>query len=113
MATHETGEYAVDDMDATSLHTHHEGDEDGHSDGDVIETGRTAHVPSTSDRADADEAEIAQPRDEEAAVGGGAEKKKKKYELQDQTNLLPVKQVIVIFCGLNCALFCSLLEQTM
>jgi len=39
--------------------------------------------------------------------------KKDKYALQDQTNLLPVRQVIVIFMGLNCALFCSLLDQTM
>ncbi|KAJ4389868.1 hypothetical protein N0V93_007340 [Gnomoniopsis smithogilvyi] len=36
-----------------------------------------------------------------------------KHHLQDQTNLLPFKQVIVIFMGLSCALFCSLLDQTL
>lgn len=30
-----------------------------------------------------------------------------KHHLQDQTNLLPFKQVIVIFMGLSCALFCK------
>lgn len=63
--------------------------------------------------------EKVRPVDEEAAVGGEGsptpdeEAKAKKYALQDQTNLLPAKQVIMIFCGLNCALFCSLLDQTM
>jgi hypothetical protein len=33
--------------------------------------------------------------------------------LQDQTNLLPAKQIIVVFLGLSCALFVSLLDQTM
>ncbi|KAH8084733.1 efflux pump antibiotic resistance protein [Filobasidium floriforme] len=32
--------------------------------------------------------------------------------LQDQTNLLPAKQIIVVFLGLSCALFVSLLDQT-
>lgn len=115
MATHETGEYAVDDMDATSLHTHHEHD-DEHDHDHLHDEARNRdgrHVPGSA-------AEMAERRrpDEEAALGGegdsgGEAKKKNKYELQDQTNLLPVKQVIVIFCGLNCALFCSLLEQTM
>jgi hypothetical protein len=34
-------------------------------------------------------------------------------QLQDQTNLLPVRQVIFVFLGLSCALFVSLLDQTM
>lgn len=34
-------------------------------------------------------------------------------ELQDQTNLLPVRQVVFVFLGLSCALFVSLLDQTM
>jgi hypothetical protein len=38
---------------------------------------------------------------------------KKKPELQDQTNLLPVRQVIFVFAGLSSALFVSLLDQTM
>ena len=28
-------------------------------------------------------------------------------KLQDQTNLLPVKQVLIVFAGLSCALFCK------
>lgn len=40
-------------------------------------------------------------------------KGRKEVELQDQTNLLPVRQVIVVFAGLSSALFCSLLDQTM
>lgn len=38
---------------------------------------------------------------------------KKMIELQDQTNLLPTRQVITVFAGLTAALFCSLLDQTM
>jgi len=38
---------------------------------------------------------------------------KKAIELPDQTNLLPTKQVVFVFMGLTCALFCSLLDQTM
>ena len=34
-------------------------------------------------------------------------------QLQDQTNLLPVRQVVFVFLGLSCALFVSLLDQTM
>ncbi|KAE9369700.1 putative tetracycline efflux protein [Stipitochalara longipes BDJ] len=35
-----------------------------------------------------------------------------KVKLQDQTNLLPLKQLLIVFAGLSCALFCSLLDQT-
>jgi hypothetical protein len=51
-------------------------------------------------------------QDEERKESGKG-KKRKTVELQDQTNLLPVKQVIVVFAGLSAALFCSLLDQTM
>jgi hypothetical protein len=37
----------------------------------------------------------------------------KATELQDQTNLLPTKQVILVFVGLTFSLFGSLLDQTM
>ncbi|BEJ12702.1 hypothetical protein CspHIS471_0211620 [Cutaneotrichosporon sp. HIS471] len=97
MATHETGEYVVEDLDA-SLRVYGASDEDS----DVAQENREPAV-GYSEKADA-------PRDEEEAVPG--DKNSNKYELQDQTNLLPVRQVIVIFMGLNCALFCSLLEQT-
>lgn len=30
-----------------------------------------------------------------------------KHKLQDQTNLLPLKQLMVVFIGLSCALFCE------
>lgn len=43
----------------------------------------------------------------------GKKKGRKEVELQDQTNLLPVRQVIVVFMGLSAALFVSLLDQTM
>lgn len=32
--------------------------------------------------------------------------------LQDQTNLLPRKQVIIVFFGVCSAIFCSILDQT-
>ncbi|ORY25555.1 major facilitator superfamily domain-containing protein [Naematelia encephala] len=38
--------------------------------------------------------------------------RREEIQLQDQTNLLPLRQVIVVFVGLSCALFCSLLDQT-
>lgn len=109
MATHETGEYAVEDVDTRSLHTHQESDEHHHND-EESQRRKAAAEPPSSLRPKTEETKIAPPRDgAEIAVQG----KDDKYALQDQTNLLPVKQVIVIFCGLNCALFCSLLEQTM
>lgn len=33
--------------------------------------------------------------------------------LQDQTNFLPTRQVIIVFLGLSVALACAFLEQTM
>lgn len=30
-----------------------------------------------------------------------------KVKLQDQTNLLPLKQLLIVFAGLSCALFCT------
>lgn len=34
-------------------------------------------------------------------------------ELEDQTNFLPTRQVIMVFLGLSIALACSMLDQTM
>lgn len=98
MATHETGELAEQERDGTALDTHHEHDEHEHGESEP------QHAPNTSP-----------PVDEEAGPGAEEQrpKEKKKFELQDQTNLLPVKQIMLIFMGLNCALFCSLLDQTM
>jgi len=96
MATHETGELANHDEDdsAEALHTHDE-HEDEHE----------SHTHNTHD----EEANIGvQPNSQTEKV----EKVKKEVELQDQTNLLPIRQVIFVFIGLTCALFCSLLDQT-
>lgn len=43
----------------------------------------------------------------EPAIGAPVPPVTDKHQLQDQTNLLPFKQVIVIFMGLSCALFCE------
>jgi hypothetical protein len=100
MATHETGHGIDEDHDGQDteqdrLGTHHEGEDSDHDN-------------SKSSRIDA-------IGDEEQAAKMGAEEvsNKKPPELQDQTNLLPVKQVILVFVGLTCALFCSLIDQTM
>ncbi|CDZ98057.1 Tetracycline resistance protein TetB/drug resistance transporter [Phaffia rhodozyma] len=43
---------------------------------------------------------------------GGEEDERKKGDLTDQTNLLPFRQVILVFFGLSIALFCTLVDQT-
>ena len=88
MATHETGGY----------------DHDEH--------------PDDGGRLDTHDEETSSDRHEESKVegnaGAGEEKgKKKEPVLQDQTNLLPAKQIWLVFVGLTCAVFCSLLDQTM
>ena len=99
MATHETGEIAGNDRDGVDpLHTHEE-HEDEHD-----------HASSQEDHGTQSESH------EEAKVEGhdpAIEKKRKKVELQDQTNILPTRQIIMVMFGLSCALFCSLLDQTM
>jgi len=55
---------------------------------------------------------------EESKIESGAgpvpkQPKRKELELQDQTNMLPAKQVILVCIGLSCSLFCSTLDQTM
>ncbi|KZT58921.1 MFS general substrate transporter [Calocera cornea HHB12733] len=61
------------------------------------------------------------PEDAEAEAGLTAEQKAERKEarkkgapppLQDQTNLLPFRQLIVVFIGLAIAIFVSLLDQT-
>ncbi|GFZ49265.1 hypothetical protein JCM24511_07384 [Saitozyma sp. JCM 24511] len=47
---------------------------------------------------------------EEAADFSGEDMDK--TTLQDQTNLLPTKQVLMVFVGLTASIFCSLLDQT-
>ena len=112
MATHETGEFVCNDRDgADKLHPHdeeHEGSDHEHS-----------HGSTTSETLTPGEEEAnvgMQPAQTEIVVdekGRTKSKKKKEVELQDQTNLLPLRQVMLVFTGLTCALFCSLLDQTM
>ena len=94
MATHETGHGIDEDHDGNNrLDTHDEHSE--HHQDHLVRTGPGG--------------------DEETKIGAEevSEKKPKAPELQDQTNLLPVRQVILVFVGLTCALFCSLIDQTM
>ncbi|KAH8673390.1 major facilitator superfamily domain-containing protein [Xylariales sp. PMI_506] len=44
---------------------------------------------------------------EASADGGGV-----KHKLQDQTNLLPMRQLFIVFSGLSTAMLCSMLNQT-
>lgn len=118
MATHETGEMSIhhdgDELD-DGLHTHDEHDHDDH--------GHSLSSMSHETARDEEEKIGLEKPDSAITAGDGDEKgtdeldkdgkKKKVVELQDQTNMLPVKQVIFVFLGLTCALFCSLLDQTM
>lgn len=150
MATHETGEYAVDDIDQSILGTHHEHHEHDHdhvrhadereprsgAEGERVHEQHCHKFPSDESRDPEfdsakpdtvrkshdvqDDTECRCTRVEVDVVGDGDGSKTKdtsavdpKYALQDQTNLLPIKQVIVVFVGLSCALFCALLDQTM
>lgn len=132
MATHETGELVDSDSEDGGLSTHeeheheHEHDhehENEHKHGqgtNETERGRqglgsdqahavTPNLPATDDNA------VHTTNKDIPPTGDSPSDKadKSKYEIEDQTNLLPVRQVIMIFMGLNCALFCSLLDQTM
>ncbi|UOH80176.1 hypothetical protein LQV05_002825 [Cryptococcus neoformans] len=116
MTTHETGEF-VEDRDGGAeeddgLHTHDEEHEHGHGQDDFNhqEHSEQSHRSLRSEERKEDNRE--QGKDEEAKIEGKKSGQKKKFELQDQTNLLPTKQVIFVFVGLTCALFCSLLDQT-
>lgn len=51
--------------------------------------------------------------DEEQGGAGPNNDGQKGPQLQDQTNLLPFKQIIIVFAGISCALFVGLLDQTM
>lgn len=107
MATHETGHGIDDEHDGNDkLETHDESHETEHSRGNSLEDDRP------------DEERDVESNGAGAEGGGkggktGKTGKKVAPTLQDQTNLLPVKQVILVFIGLTCALFCSLIDQTM
>ena len=96
MATHETGELADHPRDWTAdgMDTY---DEHGKS----RDEEKTIGVPRTQ-------------HEQEGKKSDAEEKRRQKEaELQDQTSLLPFKQIVFVFMGLTCALFCSLLDQTM
>lgn len=116
MTTHETGEFVEDhDGQATDdgLHTHHEEHEYGHEESDFNPQRHSEQSHKTVLSGEREEDNREQGKDEEAKIESEKSGQKKKFELQDQTNLLPTKQVIFVFVGLTCALFCSLLDQTM
>lgn len=99
MATHETGTFDDHQQDEDDrLGTHHEDHED-HDEHQMTSTRSEEHEESQVE---------SQPGEND-----GKKKGKKEVELQDQTNLLPVRQLIFVFIGLTCAIFCSLLDQTM
>ncbi|KAK8865997.1 hypothetical protein IAR55_001148 [Kwoniella newhampshirensis] len=115
MATHETGELVDEEQDGAEddggLHTH---DEHEHEHAHEHESDDSLHGDEPSPEATGGGGK---GEDEEAKIEGKGSssrwgKKKKEIELQDQTNLLPAKQVALVFIGLTCALFCSLLDQT-
>lgn len=100
MATHETGGF--DDH----AHDHEEGD-------DRLDTHHEDHEDHEASQSDSHEESKVESHGDSDESGTGGKKGKKEVELQDQTNLLPVRQVIFVFVGLTCAIFCSLLDQTM
>lgn len=116
MTTHETGEF-VEDHDGQAeddgLHTHHEEHEYGHEESGFNPERHSEQSHKTVRSGEREEDNREQGKDEEAKIESEKSGQKKKFELQDQTNLLPTKQIIFVFVGLTCALFCSLLDQTM
>jgi hypothetical protein len=102
MATHETGHGIDDEHDGNDKLETHEESHENH------DTGTTSR-PSLADERPDEERDTESDGPDKGGKGG----KKVAPTLQDQTNLLPVKQVILVFIGLTCALFCSLIDQTM
>ena len=110
MATHETGELVdhVRDGAADTLDTKDEHGRDCSS-----ESVTAADSPRDEEENVGFSREISNGKGELAQGAGTGTDGKRGNELQDQTNLLPIKQVIFVFLGLTCALLCSLLDQTM
>lgn len=125
MATHETGEGVETGYDGNALDTHDEHEhEHEHEDGHGRRLSKTSHGSSGSGHAASDEErsvgmnsrtgeEAKTDADDGKDPAKSSKPGKKEVELQDQTNLLPIRQVMMVFCGLTAALFCSLLDQTM
>lgn len=91
-------EHEDENMSETSHHTVEENDEAS------PEKSNVPHIENGGNKGESQDVE---------AQAEGKEGKRQKLILQDQTNLLPVRQVLVVFVGLSMALFCSLLDQTM
>lgn len=114
IATHETGTgvEAHDGEEEDRLHTHDEHEHEHDHDHDHDSEESHSHGETSGEKA---------PRDEEEKIGlseppdkaSKSKRAKKEVQLQDQTNLLPTRQVILVFVGLCAALFGSLLDQTM
>jgi hypothetical protein len=114
MMTHETGTGYIDpNATPDDLDDHDEEDEA------EVTSGNRGSVSSHSTKDSRGTEPDNELHDEEKEIEGSNtpvkrdRRKDAEAQLQDQTNLLPVKQVIFVFIGLTCALFCSLLDQTM
>lgn len=68
---------------------------------------------SNGDLGDADEkdADLVEPPSP-APNSGSDGTSKPGFSLQDQTNLLPARQLLLVFSGLSMAMACSMLDQT-
>jgi hypothetical protein len=126
MLTHETGTGAerTKDTGRTAHDPHHEHEDEDASDRSDEHHAQLHVLSPNTERPVSDGGSASK---EDVGEGGGNGEKgtdveaqeegqpgrRKKLELQDQTNLLPARQVIIVFAGLSMALFCSLLDQTM
>lgn len=106
MATHETGGYDHDEHDSVRTNTERDGEEERKK---LERHSEDHHELEATSSERHEESRVETHGQGEAGSGQG----KKPVVLQDQTNLLPVRQVIFVFLGLTCAIFCSLLDQTM
>lgn len=104
ITTHETGEGI--DLELDGLGRTNTVD-DNYEEQDRETNGDGGHGCPTTMVLDAQGQEVV----EKAADCSGADMDK--TTLQDQTNLLPTKQVLMVFVGLTASIFCSLLDQTM
>lgn len=84
---------------------------------DATVVGVLAFQPADDLAPDSGAAETSK-RDDDAKASKDEQEEKVATEssphgLTDQTNFLPTRQVIMVFCGLSVALACSFLDQTM
>lgn len=126
MLTHETGTGAerTKDTGRVAHDPHHEHEDEDASDHSDEHHAQLHVLPPNTERPVSDGGSASKENmgegesNEEKAADVEAQEegqpgRRKKLVLQDQTNLLPARQVIIVFAGLSMALFCSLLDQTM